>query len=232
MKIEELDSYTVARVLHAYLVEEKSHRLIQSEILDLPAPSNGGGYIAMEILHYFNIKGDSKGLLKNNLDNIKNLNSEVKEILNSFYSIQEEVKNLIERKPINPKNKDTERLQLVKSRIYQDVLKDYVSENYTNCCALCEIDQPELLVASHIIPWSFDKNKRLDLDNCILLCNFHDKLFDKGFISLNEDLNLIISKQLSKNVSHLLDNNTFKIPQEDIPNLEYLKFHREEIFRK
>lgn len=232
MKIEDLDEYTIARILHSYLVEEKSHRSIQREILGLPAPTNGGGYVAMEILHYFNIKGESKGLLKDNFDNIDNFNSEVKEILINHYSIQEEAKKIIERKPVNPQNHETERLSVVKSRIYQDVLKKYVSENYDNCCALCEIDQTELLVASHIIPWSADKDKRLELCNCILLCNFHNKLFDRGFISLNEDFNIIISKNLSVNVVNMLENNSFKMPNKDIPNFEYLKLHREEIFRK
>ncbi|WP_123884953.1 HNH endonuclease [Chryseobacterium indoltheticum] len=232
MKVKELDEYTIAKVLYSYLVEEKSHRVIQSEILCLPAPLNGGGYVAMEILHYFNIKGNSKGLLKNNLDYIETINSEAKEILNSFYSISNEAKNLLLKKNINPQNKKTERLQLVKSRIYQDVLKYYTSMNYNKCCALCQIDQPELLVASHIIPWSVDEDKRLDLDNCILLCNFHDKLFDKGFISLDENFNLIISKKLSRNVVNLLENSFFKTPKEYLPNQKYLKLHREDILRK
>ncbi|MCC9073252.1 HNH endonuclease [Flavobacterium sp. F-65] len=231
MEIENIDDYTLAKVLYSYLIEEKSHRWIQKEILGLPAPPRGGGFVAMNILHHFEIKGDSKGILKNNLNDIKNITIDAQTILNSFIAIQEEAKKIIERKPINSKHKETERLSQVKTRIYQDVLKKYLSENYENCCALCEIDQPELLVASHIIPWSVDKEKRLDLSNCILLCNFHDKLFDKGFISLDEKFRVIISKKLSKNVAKLLKDTVFKKPNEDCPNQEYLNLHREEIYR-
>lgn len=48
------------KVVKAYLIEGLSHRRIQSQILGLPAPNNGGGFVAMTILHYYNITGDMK----------------------------------------------------------------------------------------------------------------------------------------------------------------------------
>ena len=230
MKIEDLDNYTIAKVLIAYLVEAKSHRQIQREILELPAPANGGGFETMKILHYYNLKEKSKGILKNNFHNLHNLNPEVIKILEEFFSIKDEAKNLINRRPINPANKDTEKWYMSKARIYQDVFKQYISENYNYTCAMCDNDQPELLVASHIIPWSNDKDKRLELENGILLCNLHDKLFDKGFITLDEKYNLIISKKLSKNVAKLLADTFFKVPNTNPPKQEYIQFHRDEIF--
>ena len=231
MKIEKFDNYTIAKVLYAYLVESQSHRNIQKKILGLPAPQKGGGFVTMEILHHFDLKKEFKGLLKDSFDELRNLNKEAQEIINSYISIQNEAKSLIERKPINPNNKNTERLSTVKSRVYQDVLKEYLLENYNNCCAFCENDQTELLVASHIVPWKSDETKRLDLDNCILLCNFHDKLFDKGFITLNDDYTMAISNELSQNVVNQINSRDFKQPKSDIPNINNIKLHREEIFR-
>lgn len=231
MNIKNLDNYIISKVLYAYLVESKSHRQIQREILGLPAPQRGGGFLTMEILHQFNLKRDSKGILSHNINDIETLTVEAREIIKEYLEIQAEAESLIVSKQINPNNNRTERLTTVKTRIYQDVLKKHVMANYYNTCALCENDQPELLVASHIIPWKSDENKRLNLDNCILLCNFHDKLFDKGFITLTDDYEIIISKGLSSNVSKQIINTTLKNPKEVKPNIDNLKFHREEIFR-
>ncbi len=232
MTNERFDTYIVAKVLAAYLIEGKSHRWIQREILGLPAPARGGGFITMTILHSFNIKGDDKGLLKNNLENLMQIDTNAKEIIESFIEFQDEAQNLIERKPINPKKNKTERFSQIKTRVYQDILKKYVAQNYQHQCALCDIDQPELLVASHIIPWSTDESKRLDLDNCILFCSIHDKLFDKGFIAFDGNLNLIVSDNLSKRTQKYVVNLSFKKPLQCSPNVLYLQTHFEEIFRK
>ena len=55
-----------AKVIRAYLVDEKSHRKIQEEILNLEAPARGGGFVAMQILHHYGIDGSKKGILVNN----------------------------------------------------------------------------------------------------------------------------------------------------------------------
>lgn len=231
MNIKNIDNYIISKVLYAYLVESKSHRQIQRDILGLPAPQKGGGFVTMEILHHFDLKKEAKGILSENFNNIEALHDEAQEIIKEYLEIQTEAESIILKKQINPNNKKTERLTTVKARVYQDVLKKYVSENYNHTCSLCENDQPELLVASHIVPWKSDESKRLDLDNCILLCNFHDKLFDKGFITLSDDYTLLISQELSDNVSKQITSTTLKTPKYESPNIENLKIHREEIFR-
>jgi uncharacterized protein (DUF488 family) len=50
-------------VIKAYLTESKSHRKIQEDILKIEAPKRGGGFVAMEILHYYGITGKKKGVL-------------------------------------------------------------------------------------------------------------------------------------------------------------------------
>lgn len=57
------------QVIKAYLVDSKSHRRIQEEILNLDAPARGGGFEAMKILHAYGIKGEKKGILtKSDID--------------------------------------------------------------------------------------------------------------------------------------------------------------------
>ena len=50
------DNETIAKVIKAYLVHGISHRNIQKEILNLPAPKRGGGFKTMVILHSYNLK--------------------------------------------------------------------------------------------------------------------------------------------------------------------------------
>lgn len=51
-------------VLTAYLCEARSHRHIQQKILGIDAPTRGGGYEAMRILHRYGITGKYKGCLR------------------------------------------------------------------------------------------------------------------------------------------------------------------------
>jgi 5-methylcytosine-specific restriction endonuclease McrBC GTP-binding regulatory subunit McrB len=53
-----------AKVLYAYLKSYLSHRKIQSEILEEEAPTRGGGFLAVGILHRYDIQADTKGILK------------------------------------------------------------------------------------------------------------------------------------------------------------------------
>ena len=50
-------------VIEAYLINNWSHRRIQSEILGIEAPQRGGGFEAMKILHKFEIKEEHKNML-------------------------------------------------------------------------------------------------------------------------------------------------------------------------
>lgn len=51
------------------------------------------------------------------------------------------------------------KIRQIKTRINQNVFRQIILANYDYKCALSGIDIPELLVASHIIPWS-EKTQR------------------------------------------------------------------------
>lgn len=91
MNIEKFNEAKHAEVIKAYLIDKKSHREIQQEILKIDAPARGGGFIAMDILHNYNISGDKKGFLigKNLDDEIILAAGDFKrglEILKKYYS--------------------------------------------------------------------------------------------------------------------------------------------------
>lgn len=57
-----------------------------------------------------------------------------------------------------------------------------------------------LLTASHIKPWTQSEPKeKLDVNNGFLMCPNHDKIFDKGYITFDDDGKIIISDRLTEN---------------------------------
>ncbi|AXK51773.1 HNH endonuclease [Spiroplasma alleghenense] len=103
-------------------------------------------------------------------------------------------------------------------------------EIFGSCCiSNCKITNNELLVASHIKPYSQCKNsEKFDLNNGLILCANHDKLFDRFLISFDsEKLSILISKNIYDDISTLNINSDstlighFKSPE----FIKYLKFH-------
>lgn len=219
----------ILKVIKAFLVDGLSHRKIQSQILGLPAPDNGGGYVAMDILHYYNIDGKKKGILANgDIDNlIKNSTGNYHEILIKVKDYFEEQKDV--KKAIRGLKTDgivhTEITTETKQRVGQDELRKYILDIYEHKCALCEVDKDDLLICSHIVPWRADEQNRLNPKNAICLCAQHDKLFDKGYFSLDENYNIKLGVKSDDRIAKLLENQKFREPLENSPDKELLKIH-------
>lgn len=132
------------------------------------------------------------------------------------------------------------KLREVKTRVNQNVFRQIVVANYSSKCAITGIDIPELLFASHIIPWAKNEKERLNPENGICLSALYDKAYDKGFIAINERFEVLISSDLKKKCNHEyypkyfshLENEKIILPQKYLPNKEFLQFHLDEIFSK
>lgn len=126
-----------------------------------------------------------------------------------------------------------EKIQLVKSRRGQGKFRDNV-ESREPKCRVTGVTNPRYLRASHIRPWrkSTDQEK-IDGNNGLMLAPHIDFLFDRGFISFEDDGNLIVSNQIEDDV---LD--AWGIPSEmnvgpfSSEQSVYLKFHRENELKK
>jgi hypothetical protein len=225
---------TILQVLIAYLYDGKSHREIQREILNLPAPARGGGFVAMDILHYFNIKGDKKGVLSS-LD----INNEISrsdgnylkalKLVKEYIDTELKAKESLKTKTFDIDTSNTEILGTTKIRINQNVLREYVLQIYDNKCSLCNIDKKDLLVCSHIKPWSVDEKNRLNPSNAICFCVLHDKLFDRGYFSLDNNYRIIFGVKTDLSISSLFNGLSFRKPAKDMPSIEFLKYHLEEM---
>lgn len=229
---KKFDKYTELKVLRAYLIEGLSHRQIQREILNLPAPARGGGFVAMEILHKYGITGKYKGIYSNIVEKefypkLKSLVTD-QEILKNI-AIEIEAEKQINDKQFSLDNKETEKVINTKTRIYQDVLRKRVLKNYNNECACCKINQQDLLICSHIKPWSEDIKNRLNPQNTICFCPLHDKLFDKGYFSLSNNYEIIFSEKADFIIKETFGNLVFKKPYRESPDTEFLTYHRKEI---
>ena len=132
------------------------------------------------------------------------------------------------------------KIQEVKTRVNQNVFRQIVMANYYGKCAISGVNIPELLIASHIIPWSKNEKERLNPENGICLSALYDKAFDKGLISINKRYEIILSNYLKKKqkeeyydkyFSHL-DGKTIILPQKYLPSEEFLEYHYDTIFRK
>jgi putative restriction endonuclease len=133
-----------------------------------------------------------------------------------------------------------ERKALVKIRINQKFFRKSVLLSYGDTCCITGIKMPELLVASHIKPWSKDLKQAANPENGLCLNALHDKAFDKGLITLSEEFRIILSEKILRKRNDKTVQNYFipyyeqKIfmPGRFLPNQEFLKYHRENIFDK
>lgn len=96
----------------------------------------------------------------------------------------------------------------VKIRIGQSKIREALLSQIGHC-QICRLEYDFFLVASHIVPWSETQiNKffyeqgtgiRGDLNNVLLLCATHDKLFDSHNISFDKQGKILISKKIQSN---------------------------------
>lgn len=138
----------------------------------------------------------------------------------------EELKKLIIDEEIN-----TNFVAEVVQRRGQAIFKKKLLEDSAQC-AICDIDEPTLLIASHIKPWKYSSNfERLDKYNGLLLCPNHDKLFDLGLITFTDEGKVIISSLLTPKTKNNLGLTEKLCINLDEANKIYLSWHRENCYR-
>ncbi len=88
---------------------------------------------------------------------------------------------------------ETARQAVVLARRGQGLFKENVRQRETRC-RLTGVDRPEHLRASHCKPWrDADNRERLDVDNGLLLTPDADHLFDRGFLSFDDNGDVLVS---------------------------------------
>lgn len=125
---------------------------------------------------------------------------------------------------------DTEKEALIKIRKGQAKFRKMLLNMWTKC-AVTGCETKDLLVASHIIPWTKSIEDRLNPYNGLLLIANLDRAFDSGLISFDKLGKILISSELKKEDRQLAGiRDDMRIDLH--PNHEkFLRHHREVIFK-
>lgn len=132
-----------------------------------------------------------------------------------------------------------DKTRIIKTRVNQNVFREIVLNNYTTQCAISGIDIPDLLNASHIIPWSENKKERLNPSNGICLSKLYDAAFDKGYIGIKPDYTVLISNKLKIKKGEPYYNRFFSpidgtkilLPEKYFPDQAFLEYHIDAVFK-
>lgn len=135
-----------------------------------------------------------------------------------------------------------DKISISKQRKGQDYFRRMILANYNSRCAITGIDIPQLLMASHIIPWADKKHLKDRLNPCngICLSALYDKAFDKGLITISpDDYTICLSEALREYESQeyfdlhfgSIAGQKIIMPIEHSPNPDFLAYHRDHIFQ-
>lgn len=131
-----------------------------------------------------------------------------------------------------------ERESIIKVRVNQKFFRDTILVSYGSRCAITGLNIPELLIASHIVPWAKDKTNRLHPTNGICLNALHDKAFDKGLLTITSKYKIKVSKYVNdfekepsvKSLIKEIDGKEIILPNRFLPAKEFLEYHNDHIF--
>ncbi|MCX5659704.1 MAG: HNH endonuclease signature motif containing protein [Planctomycetota bacterium] len=133
----------------------------------------------------------------------------------------------------------TETARLVRIRRVQGFFRESVLSAYEGRCALTGLALPEVLNASHIIPWRVEVNRRADPRNGLCLNALHDRAFDRGLITFDEQWKMVVSPRVDLGVTnefarHSLVNlagSKLRLPNRFQPDPVAISYHREHVYR-
>lgn len=128
--------------------------------------------------------------------------------------------------------------RMVRARRVQSFFREAVLVSYESRCALSDINFPDLLNASHIVPWSADVERRADPRNGIALNALYDRAFDRGLITFDESLRVVLSRRLQtsdapglyREALLALEGRELRIPGRFPPDPAAIAYHREHVF--
>ena len=197
-----------------------------------PLQSNGNGnqiyltYIPEDFANKLNdiIGSQISKIKENSLNYIGIGSSEVDAVQNQQVREIQRSKNLT----------FTEKERLVNSRIGQGQYRKEVLTLHRKC-PFTGISNHKFLRAGHLKPWAESSNvERLDSQNGLALTPTYDLLVDRGFISFDNSGRILISSELSQNEKSDLNllNNNYQIQIKGEKHREFIKYHRENIFKK
>lgn len=140
----------------------------------------------------------------------------------------------------HPPTGPTESAATVRQRRGQEFFREAVLNNFGGRCGVTGLAVRDLLVASHILPWGTHPAERLNVRNGLCLSRLHDAAFDRGLISFDQSLKLLLSPQLKAELFRKAVADSFgayvgeplHLPDDAaLPDLSFLAEHRAKVFQ-
>lgn len=127
----------------------------------------------------------------------------------------------------------TEKEIVIKARLVQGAFREKLIR-YWRGCAISRCPQVDLLIASHIKPWSLSTDEeKVDVFNGLLLLPHYDKLFDSGYMTFTPEGKVVYSELLSDDVRRILNlTNDLSLCHLEERHKQYLQYHNEYCFKK
>ena len=124
------------------------------------------------------------------------------------------------------------------TRIGQRFFRNAVLAAYNERCCITGLSIPSLLVASHIVPWSHGSAYRVNPRNGLLLSALHDKAFDSGLITVDDDMTVRVSNRYARltdsyfteSIQHY-HGREINLPEKFVPDSDFLSYHKEQVFQ-
>ena len=128
----------------------------------------------------------------------------------------------------------SEVLAIVKVRRQQQFFRRAVLSSYDNRCCITGNPVPELLRASHIVPWAKSEKHRTNPRNGLCLAANFDAAFDRGLISFDDSFRLLLHPRLAKHLPNPELELTFVqaegqqilLPGKNLPDPTLIRMHR------
>lgn len=128
----------------------------------------------------------------------------------------------------------TQQITLMKLMIGKVLFRNRIKSRYGKCVITGE-ENDRLLVATRIIPGhECTPANMLSANNGLLLTTCCDRLFTSGMISFREDMSILVSRELPRDIVTKLNIDFDKIYLENVNDelRENIRFHRDHIFKE
>lgn len=129
------------------------------------------------------------------------------------------------------------RAAIVRVRVNQGFFRAVVLAAYNARCCITGLSVPQLLNASHIVPWSVDVRNRANPRNGLCLNAIHDRAFDCGLLTVTPELRVKISSEIKsikdETAQRFLggyDGCSVRTPSRFVPETGFLRYHNEKVF--
>ena len=133
----------------------------------------------------------------------------------------------------------TETTATVRVRTMQSFFRKVVLAAYNSRCCVTGNPVEDLLVASHILPWSDFPQQRLNPKNGLCLAAHFDRAFDRRLIAFDGEMRLVLSPVLRRYLPNAAIESEFvqregqrlTCPDRFLPEADFLAYHRDRMFR-